>query len=102
MHIKKSGLIICAVLSVVAFYLGLKLSMLYNLSAGETWLDNLGYATDNISSEIMHHPFSFNGETSLKFAGICAFTVIAGYFLKVAMWKNYRFHEEHGSARWGA
>ncbi len=101
MHIKKSGLIICAVLSMIAFYLGLKLSMLYDLSLGETWLDKLEYATSNISSEIINHPFTFSGKISLKFAGLCAFAVTAGYFLKVAMWKNYRFHEEHGSARWG-
>ena len=101
MHIKKSGLIICAVLSVVAFYLGLKLSMLYNLSPGKTWLDNLEYTTENLSSDIINHPFSFSGEVSLKFASLCSFAVIAVYFLKIAMWKNYRFHEEYGSARWG-
>lgn len=101
LHIKKSGLILCGIFALLAFYLGLKLSMLYGMSPGEIWLDKVQYVIQNLRDELIHNTFRFNGNVSFMFASYCAFAVIAGYFLKAAMWKNYRLHEEYGSARWG-
>lgn len=101
LRIKKSGLIMCGIVAVLAWYLGLKMSMLYGMSGGELWVDKVQYVIHNLRNELLHNPLRFNGHINFIFAFYCAFAVIAGYFLKAVMWKNYRPHEEHGSARWG-
>ena len=91
----------CGIVAVLAWYLGLKMSMLYGMSGGELWVDKVQYVIHNLRNELLHNPLRFNGHINFLFAFYCAFAVIAGYFLKAVMWKNYRPHEEHGSARWG-
>lgn len=100
-RIKKSGLIMCGIVAVLAWYLGVKMSMLYGMSGGELWIDKVKYVIHNLRNELLHNPLRFNGNINFLFAFYCAFAVIAIYFLKAVMWKNYRPHEEHGSARWG-
>lgn len=96
---KLSVIIIFAVLTIPAFMLGCKIVYLYQVSP--KGMDGYVYVLSNLAGSILSDPFTLNVSS----------TYLGGLVSSIALWliwialfafpKNYRYGEEHGSARWG-
>ena len=95
------SLVLPALASILAFWLGDRAAALFALAAG-LWPERLSAALNGLAGSISSRPFWLSADRSALLAGgTLALLVWLVWLYWLAGAKNYRPGEEHGSARWG-